>query len=637
MTRKTYIKGTHLPTALTLFALFALLSPQPSAVSAPDPPWSWIDGNIPSYGQEPIRRNMSIRLGAYMYVFDNLTEKELLRFAGTHFDIFSYNHIHFDHSSTKELREHNPAICLLLTFCPLILDESNASLLNVGGWSNASMASWVLRTADGREAPNTLWSFANTHFMNIGNSDWATYFRDRANMWVDLMGADGYFIDGVPWNGVYYPDPGTLPEYNSTGQIDQAIIRFLDIIRTPHHCLVLDDVTEPWQQAHLDGVWGEDWLGYDSTVPWGSTDVKRWREAVENLERYSAQRKPYIAQAWYHYGRTKELEYLAATYLLGKKSNSATFQPCPVGSPALSRSASYDYSSYEAAIYELELREHPGLFSVDLGGPQGGRAEIEEDFWVRAYSKGLVFVNPSSTRARAFQLDAPMKDVNGSWVTRVELAPRSAAILTGPDPVSRGLAPVVRSRLVDLNGTIEEIGVLGGNTTDYRALLEGLSATDLTKTNITAFFDQVGELSQSLERGRAEALLGEAERVVSLAKNQGIDTKRYELFLERARQSLQEGNYASVEAMCQYPLTLKDRIRQRPGIAALLLLLALLVMKASSREGHSFWPMPSSPGSPVRSISPISGLPGKGSRVHWGSATPFAPSKPEAPSPRRHP
>jgi len=52
---------------------------------------------------------------------------------------------------------------------------------------------------------------------------------------------------------------------------------------------------------------------------------------------------------------------------LAKKSNSAAFQPCPIGSPSLPPGAAYDYSSYDADVYRRELDEHGSIFNVKLG------------------------------------------------------------------------------------------------------------------------------------------------------------------------------------------------------------------------------------------------------------------------------
>ncbi len=567
LSRRFTLTGVPVLVALMILGL-------PIAASAAK--WSWKGRIIPDRGEEPIRTNKTVRLGAYMWVFDGWSDEQRLRFAGTQFDIFSYDHgFYYTPESTKVLRSYNPAICLMVTFCPMILDQANHTWLNVGGWNESRMESWVLRTKDGAEAANPLWSFGNTRVMDIGNPDWAIYFRDRANMWVDYMGADGYFIDGVPWNGVYYPSVSNLSGYRSVQEINDAIIRFLDLARTPHHCLVVDDVFQPWQQAHLDGVWGEDWLAYDSSLPFGENNVARWEQAVQNLETYTAEKKPYIAQGWYHYGNSTELEYLVATYLLGKKSNSGTFQPCPMGSPALSPDAPYDLSSYQADIYSLELEEHASIFGVELGMPVADRVRVGPDFWVRQFTNGLVYVNPSLTRTTVFEVDGSMRNVEGEVVSQVTLGPRSGAILLGPEPVSVPLLDAVSVEVQGLKDLIAAAEAIGANVTYYRAVADQLGSDypEEVRSNLSGLLHTISEAKATVTRLKAEAYVAAAERAIARAKELGIDTTRHELFMARARELFQQGNYASAELMCAYPLTLMEQIDEGLGLGLLLFLL----------------------------------------------------------------
>ena len=76
---------------------------------------------------------------------------------------------------------------------------------------------------NGSEAQNHLWSWSDTHAMDIGNPDWAEYFRNRTEFWVDAYGGDGYFLDGVPWEGVYYLGYGyDLRDYRNPGEVNEA-------------------------------------------------------------------------------------------------------------------------------------------------------------------------------------------------------------------------------------------------------------------------------------------------------------------------------------------------------------------------------------------------------------------------------
>ena len=396
-------------------------------------PWSWKDRLLPEYGEEPIRTGRNVRLGAFTWVFTGWTNEERNRWVGSHFEAFSYDHVGYYYSSAdvRMMRETNPAIFLGLSFCPQILDVKAQSYLNVGGWDPSSMGDWVLRLADGGEAPNQLWSFEDTHVMDVGNPAWSDYFRDRAAMWVERAGADGMFLDGTPWGGAYYPDPSKLRDYDSREEIEAATRAFVDNLRKV--TMVIDDEWKNGRQEHLDGLWDEGWMGYDSTIPtWGFDSPARWETAVATVEQVSARKKLDLSQGWYHYGNRFELEYLVASYLLGKRSNSALFQPCPMGSPHLPDGAPYDLSCFAADVYAAELEAYPEIFEVEMGPAMGGRYPVEEHLWVRDFERGRVYVNASLTESRVVDLEETMQNVDDGAVDRVTLAPRTGAILRRP-------------------------------------------------------------------------------------------------------------------------------------------------------------------------------------------------------------
>ncbi len=428
--------------------------------------YSWLQRRIPACGKEPIRAGKSVRLGAYVYGGLSLGEKEwpwpeARDWIARNFDIYSAGSWPVD--AAAAIRRINPAICLLLMVCPVICSVGEDGGLSVGGLAPERMAGWRLLTKDGEEAPNTLWGTKElgrlTYFMDIGNQEWAAFFREQLNARCRKYGADGYCIDGVPWNGVYYLQPRVeFRDYASGEQVNAAIYRFLDTIRTPREYLVVDDVPQPERQARLDGVWGEDWLAYDSTLPFGQDRIERWEEAVEYVARYSAQRKPYIAAAWYHYGKDHELEYLLATYLLAKHSDSVVFQPQPMGSGLVGPPKHpYDLGGYHLGLVREEIESHRALFDVELGLPIASRERRADSHaeagavWQRRFQKGLVLVNASTSQAAAITLSQPMRrprpgrhiarlgtgaarlavlpPADGEMVVKAELPPRSGLIL----------------------------------------------------------------------------------------------------------------------------------------------------------------------------------------------------------------
>ena len=247
-------------------------------------------------------------------------------------------------------------------------------------------------------------------------------------MWVERAGADGVFLDGTPWGGAYYPDPSNLRDYESRAEIEAATRAFVDNLRTV--TMVIDDEWKDGRQEHLDGLWDEGWMGYDSTIPtWGFDSPARWETAVATVEQVSARKKLDLSQGWYHHGNRFELEYLIASYLLGKRSNSALFQPCPIDSPHLPEGSPYDLSCYAADVYAAELEAYPEIFDVELGPPMGVRYPVEEHLWAREFQRGRVYVNASLTESRVVDLGETMQNVDDGAVDGLTLPPRTGAIL----------------------------------------------------------------------------------------------------------------------------------------------------------------------------------------------------------------
>jgi len=419
--------------------------PGETAAGVKDPAYSWMEKRLPGYGEEPIRPGKSIRLGGFLYGYDAIPLPgeewpwpDARDWMARNLDLVSMGV--WPPEDTAVMRAINPAMCLLLVAVPLILTVGGGEGFATGGYEPGRMAAWRLMTKGGEESPNALWGEKElgreTHYMDIGNKDWTEFFRQQWNERCRQYGADGYCIDGVPWNGVYYLEPGVeLRDYADAEQVNATIYRFLDAIRTPREFLVVDDVPQPERQAHLDGVWGEDWLAYDSSLPWGEDRTARWELAVDYVARYSAERKPYIAAGWYHHGNENELEYLLATYLMAKESNSVVFQPQPMGTGVGPPQWSYDIGGYHLGLFKSEVEEYRHLFEVELGKPLAGRERRAESHaeggtvWQRRFQKGVVLVNASVEQAASVSLPVPLRRARGEVVNQVELPPRSGAIL----------------------------------------------------------------------------------------------------------------------------------------------------------------------------------------------------------------
>jgi hypothetical protein len=77
-------------------------------------------------------------------------------------------------------------------------------------------------------------------------------------------------------------------------------------------------------------------------------------------------------------------------------------------------------------------------------------------------------------------------------------------------------------------------------------------------------------------------LISEADGVVETARNMGIDTSRHEIFLRRAHEEFDKGNYESARMFTEYPLRLREEVGE--GAVIVLLLLSIPPLLRRGRE-----------------------------------------------------
>ena len=92
---------------------------------------------------------------------------------------------------------------------------------------------------------------------------------------------------------------------------------------------------------------------------------------------------------------------------------------------------------------------------------------------------------------------------------------------------------------------------------------------------------RIGELRLELSRALAEALIALADEVIAAARELGIDTSRHEIFLNRAHEEFDEGNYGSAMMFTEYPLRLRDEVGEPSLLIAAVLSVAYLFIPRS--------------------------------------------------------
>lgn len=137
----------------------------------------------------------------------------------------------------------------------------------------------------------------------------------------------------------------------------------------------------------------------------------------------------------------------------------------------------------------------------------------------------------------------------------------------------------VGDRLEEVEEEIREAEELGIGVSHCRDALGGLldlfraagSLEDLESVDLGA-----DELEVQLQIAVAQALIALAEETVLAARQLGIDTSREEIFVTGAKEHFEKGNYISARLLTEYPLRLREQIRDPTGVAAGILLLLLL-------------------------------------------------------------
>lgn len=120
-------------------------------------------------------------------------------------------------------------------------------------------------------------------------------------------------------------------------------------------------------------------------------------------------------------------------------------------------------------------------------------------------------------------------------------------------------------RLEDLREEIDSVGELGGNVSMlsrtaedlWRRFQEAASDAELVSIDLDA-----EEAELELSRAMAAALIAKADDAVRRAGEMGLDTSRQEIFLTRARQEYEKGNYGPAIQFTEYPLRLLEELAE---------------------------------------------------------------------------
>lgn len=377
------------------------LSPGEAAILQDNDPRNKVNASFVPLVPRP---NKTVRLGGYF--FGGFEEKHQLSqrqlsWIASNLDVLSLNPNYVTDESPNGggikpenvvwLKQNNSK---LKFYCMLF-----ATTLREPRFDPAIMSDWVLKNKDGTEA----WGVRRNddadkdHLMDLGNEEYAEYFRKFVVEHANEFHADGVAIDEIMWNGYWGVNVEQLKDYTSVEQIRFSCYKWLESVAGQSPKEVIHQAFWPEAQKFTNGVWGE-----VAFVSWWRADKKYeifyeemdYNDILMTISEYGMEGKTYVWAAYYGRDSESELEYSVATYLLGKNGEHVVFHPQPVydgGYP--NNLGGYNI---QTVMEEYESKKH--IFNVELGNPIGD-FYIErirgDNIWVRQYEAGMVYVNPN--------------------------------------------------------------------------------------------------------------------------------------------------------------------------------------------------------------------------------------------------
>ncbi len=309
------------------------------------------------------------------------------------------------------------------------------------GIFGAGMAAYTLRTLSGAEVP---FPGRDGHWMTFGSRHWAQFWKMQAAEQCKQYGAQGTVAAELPVNNTFVQLPQQFKPFNARAD---ATTRWLAAAHDPGRTLLVpaaldferpaDIATLPPQviEPHLQGtLWDEyyplvdgAWLEGFVRPYWNDETISstQWEIQLEALDRYAEAGQVFIAMAAYK--NPQELESDLASYLLVvHHQGRAVFQPMPLDLQG------HPDAGYSLAVLREQVKEYPGYFNVPLGRPIQVRHMVPDgklNVWVRKFQHGVVYFNSAQKGSLTVNLGAPMRRMNGTLTSRVELPPMTGAVL----------------------------------------------------------------------------------------------------------------------------------------------------------------------------------------------------------------
>jgi hypothetical protein len=317
------------------------------------------------------------------------------------------------------LHAANPGLKILL-YQDALLGRSGDPL----GWTAcsdypdvaANHPDWFLKDQNGNRIEDA--SYPTNYVMDVGNPAYQQACLAHATQMAKQKAFDGIYFDDVTANVTWtFPAGITSPQYPTPSSWQAAMQSMITYAAGQAHAqglLLLGNiggaVTTPglWEQwnAPMDGAEEQQWN--DTNTPLAQ-QIRDWPARLAEVTASEARNKLLVLQSY-------------ATTEAGNTFGLASMMLAANGHTSYSTSNA-NLTSDEAWYPEYDTAQQ-------LGAPAGGYKTLANGVYERAFSNGIVLVNPSASATSAFSLGGGQYSGTGlANATRASLGPMSALIL----------------------------------------------------------------------------------------------------------------------------------------------------------------------------------------------------------------
>ncbi|MBU2602614.1 MAG: putative glycoside hydrolase family 15 protein [Actinobacteria bacterium] len=330
----------------------------------------------------------------------------------------------WNHEWIPLLKAADPSVRVLLyknTF--FLRGDDNAS--TVGGFGagesiDTRHPDWFLKDGSGQRIVFQYYEEVDFYAMDWGHPEWREYWADRAVRRATALGFDGLFLDDLytrSWGTI----SGPLDRYVDDLQLQSAVRGFLATVharvkaRDPDLLVVgnvvdhleAPDLFEDWLTIS-DGLMDEQFVHTGAHSESGFKSLgDKWEQQLAQVETAERMGKAAVFVSHGAAGDSETMLFTYATYMLAA-----------------------DGASYYSHVHDGSMDDPTwyGVWGRDLGAALGPYRVTPEGVYTRAFSKGMVAVNPRSTGELTLEVRG-YRDSHGAAVRTITLGPHSAAIL----------------------------------------------------------------------------------------------------------------------------------------------------------------------------------------------------------------